>query len=182
MKIAISELKNLMANDKHLLLVDVRTREEYDAGHIPGAGCMPVEDIVDCLYDEALAERGLDDVAHGQGMEMADDASVIVLYSGTGKRSAQAVEHMEALAYVNVYDAGGLDEWPYDLVTTAQEVDPNHIAQGGQPASGQVVGQNASDAETSGDGGDACGCGHDHADGHHHDHGHGDGCGCGNHA
>lgn len=119
----IVEVQEMLENDPHMLLVDVRTREEYDAGHIPGAGCMPVEEITDCLYDEALAERGLDAIAQNRGMEMADDASVIVLYCRTGARSVQAVQYMEALGYENVYDAGGIMDWPYEVVATEQ----NHI-------------------------------------------------------
>ena len=90
-------------------------------GIFPVPGCMPAEDMLDCLYDEALGERGLDAIANMRGMELSDDASVILLYSDNGERSAQATEHMEAIGYVNVYDAGGLAEWPYDVVTTDEE-------------------------------------------------------------
>lgn len=121
MKLDAAEVWEMLANDPHMLLVDVRTKEEYDAGHIPGAGWMAVEDICDCLFDEALAERGLDAVANARGMELSDDASAIVLYCVDGSRSLQAVQHMEAIGYVNVYDAGGLAEWPYDVVSSDEE-------------------------------------------------------------
>lgn len=105
MELDHAELQEMLANDPYMLLVDVRDEEEFDAGHIPGAGNMPVDDIVDCLFDEALGERGLDAIANGKGMELSDDASVIVLYSNAGERSARACEHMESLGYVNVYNA-----------------------------------------------------------------------------
>ena len=79
MELDHAELQEMLANDPYMLLVDVRDEEEFDAGHIPGAGNMPVDDIVDCLFDEALGERGLDAIANGKGMELSDDASVIVL-------------------------------------------------------------------------------------------------------
>ena len=110
MKLDTAEVQEIIANDPHMLLVDVRRKEEFDAGHIPGAGCMPAEEMLDCLYDEALGERGLDAIANMRGMELSDDASVIVLYSTHGERSAQVLQHMEAIGYVNVYDAGALDE------------------------------------------------------------------------
>lgn len=170
MKLDAATVQEMLANDPYMLLVDVRTREEFDAGHIRGAGCMPVEEITDCLYDEALGERGLDLLANARGMELSDDASVIVLYCQTGARSAVALQHMEAIGYVNVYDACGLDEWPFDIVTTAEEV----------AAGGTIL---SAEADAS------CDCGHDHvhegAHGHAHehgaDHGHEDGhsCGCG---
>lgn len=150
MKLDVAEVQEIIANDPHMLLVDVRSKEEYDAGHIPGAGCMPVEDICDCLYDEALGERGLDALANARGMELSDDASVIVLYCADGSRSAQAVQHLEAIGYVNVYDAGGLAEWPYDVVTTDEE----RAVAAALAASGNVAQE---DASVSG-----CGCTHDH--------------------
>ena len=69
-----------------------------------------------------------------------------MLYSGHGERSAQVLQHMEAIGYVNVYDAGALDEWPYDVVTTAEE----------QAVAAALA---ASDVVAHGGG---CGCGHDH--------------------
>lgn len=161
MDLTAADIQEIIENDPHMLLVDVRSKEEFDAGHIPGAGCMPAEEMCDCLYDEALGERGLDAIANMRGMELSDDASVIVLYSGRGERSAQALQHMEAIGYVNVYDAGGLEEWPYDVVTTAEE----------QAVAAALA---ASDAVAA-DG--ACGCGHDHGHVAHdcacgHDHGH----------
>lgn len=158
MKLDAAEVQEMIANDPHMLLVDVRSKEEYDAGHIPGAGCMAAEDICDCLYDEALGERGLDAIANVRGMELSDDASAIVLYCDNGDRSARATEHMEAIGYVNVYDAGGLAEWPYDVVTTDEE----RAVAAALAASGNVAQENASAS---------CGCGHDH--------GHGNSCGCG---
>ena len=41
MKLDTAEVQEIIANDPHMLLVDVRGKEEFDAGHIPGAGCMP---------------------------------------------------------------------------------------------------------------------------------------------
>ncbi len=173
MKIDIADVQEMLENDPHMLLVDVRSQEEFDAGHIPGAGCMPVETITDCLYDEALSERGLDAIAQARGMEMADDASVIVLYCRSGARSAAAAQYMEAIGYVNVYDAGGIMEWPYEVVTTEEEqMVASAIAASGVAA----VGETPQDEH-----GHDCGCGHDHAHAHVHarHHEHGEGCGCG---
>ena len=66
MELDHAELQEMLANDPYMLLIDVRDEEEFDAGHIPGAGNMSVDDIVDCLFDEALGERGLDAIANGR--------------------------------------------------------------------------------------------------------------------
>ena len=165
MELDHAELQEMLANDPYMLLVDVRDEDEFDAGHIPGAGNMSVDDIVDCLFDEALGERGLDAIANGKGMELSDDASVIVLYSNAGERSARACEHMESLGYVNVYNAPGLSSWPYEVVTTAEEAAvAAALAQNGVVAT-QEVGRSHD-----------CGCGHDHHGEHGHEYGHD--CGC----
>lgn len=164
MELDHAELQEMIANDPYMLLVDVRDEEEFDAGHIPGAGNMPVDDITDCLFDEALSERGLDAIANGKGMELADDASVIVLYSSAGERSARACEHMESLGYVNVYSAPGISSWPYEVVTTKEEA-----AVAAALAQNDAVAVAGEPAVQSG-----CGCGHAHA----HAHAHGGDCDC----
>ena len=160
MKISMADVQEIIANDPHALLVDVRSHEEYDAGHIPGAGCMPLQEITDCLFDEALCERGLDAIANARGMEMADDASVILLYCRSGSRSSMALQHMEAIGYVNAYNVGGVIDWPYDLVTTADD------------KTAVTVGILEDECEC------GCGCEHGHDNEHTHNHNHGE-CGCG---
>ena len=76
----------------------------------------------------------------------------------TGIASARATEHMEAIGYVNVYDAGGLAEWPYDVVTTDEE----RAVAAALAASGNVVRENASllaAAAMNNGHGNSCGCG-----------------------
>lgn len=150
MNLDYAELKEMLENDPYMLLVDVREPEEFDEGHIPGAGNMPLGDILDSLYDEALGERGLDAIANAKGMELSDDASVIVLYCRSGRRSQQAVEHMEALGYVNVYNGGGIEGWPYEVVSTAEEA-----AVAAALANNAAVAQEAPASEP-------CSCGHNH--------------------
>ncbi|WP_350454296.1 rhodanese-like domain-containing protein [Slackia heliotrinireducens] len=139
MQISMADVEDLLNGDPHFILVDVRSREDFATGHIPSAGCMPVDEICDCLYDEALSERGLDAIANLKGMELADDASAIVLYGSDGEDSSKACIHMEAIGYANVYDAGSINDWGADLeVSPAPEHRHDH-----------------------GDGCD-CGCGHHH--------------------
>ena len=77
---------------------------------------MPVEDICDCLYDEARSpSAGSTPSRMSAAWSFPDDASVIVLYCADGSRSCQAVQHMEAIGYVNVI--GGIIDWSYEVVT-----------------------------------------------------------------
>lgn len=82
-----------------LLLLDVRTQEEYDGGHIPGAVCLPNEEIT---ADMPIA---------------FDKSAEILVYCRSGRRSAEAAEKLKKMGYTNVSDIGGLQDWPYETTT-----------------------------------------------------------------
>ena len=84
-----------------LTLLDVRTREEFAAGHIPGAVCLPVEEL--------SAESA------GKVLPQADGE--ILVYCRSGRRSARAAKALAALGYTRVYDFGGILSWPYETTT-----------------------------------------------------------------
>jgi phage shock protein E len=89
--ITADEYNASMIDQEHLL-VDVRTPEEYAAGHIPGAVNIPLQ---------SLSER-MDEISGDQP---------VVLYCQSGNRSAQAVELLDAAGYTNLYDLGGIRDW-----------------------------------------------------------------------
>ena len=82
-KISAEEAYEMMVSQE-VVVVDVRTREEYDGGHIENAVLVPNESI---------------------GSEMP-----------SGRRSKDAAQKLLALWYQNVYDFGGVIDWPYELV------------------------------------------------------------------
>ena len=102
-KITAKEAKAMM--DKGgVTIVDVRTLDEYNAGHIPGA----ILGTVQTLEDTAPTL-------------LKDKDAVILVYCRTGIRSANAAKLLLKLGYNNVYDiAGGITQWPYE-VTKAQK-------------------------------------------------------------
>lgn len=67
------------------LVVDVRTPQEYESGHIPDAINAPVENI-----QEAAATW--------------DKSRAIVVYCATGARSANAAAYLAAQGFKKVYD------------------------------------------------------------------------------
>ena len=81
-----------------VLLYDVRTAEEYAAGHIPGAIHIPYDVI-------------------GEEIQIEDKEAVIVVYCRTGNRSGQAKSILEGLGYTQVNDFGGINKWRGALVT-----------------------------------------------------------------
>ncbi len=96
--IAYAELSRLLAAPKNdVLLVDVRTPEEFRQGRIGGAVLFP--------YDEI--ERRKAEFAALAGR--ADRP--IVVYCRSGRRSAVAARTLADLGYTNVADFGGIGTW-----------------------------------------------------------------------
>ena len=98
-KITAEEAKQMM-DEGGVTVVDVRTEAEYKEGHIPGAVLVPNETI-GSEPPEALPE--LD--------------AVLLVHCRTGVRSTQAADKLVGMGYTQVYDFGGIRDWPYDIVT-----------------------------------------------------------------
>lgn len=84
--------------------VDVRTQEEYDEAHIPGAWLMPLDEIT----------AGSEDLPEEKDLEM-------YVYCRSGVRSREASQKLIELGYTQVYDMGGIVDWPYETVSTEDE-------------------------------------------------------------
>jgi rhodanese-related sulfurtransferase len=82
----------LQAGDDFILL-DVRTPEEWDQGHIEGATLLPLQEL------ETRAAS-----------EMPKDAEIVV-YCRSGNRSAQAAEYLAGAGYTHISDMGGIQDW-----------------------------------------------------------------------
>lgn len=92
--------KEMMKADDGLVVVDVRTQEEFDGGHIPGAICIPNESIVDA-----------------QPAELPDLDQTILVYCRSGRRSKEAAQKLADMGYTNVYEFGGIIDWTGEVVT-----------------------------------------------------------------
>lgn len=99
-KITPEAYKKMLDDGDAVVLVDVRTAEEYAAERLEGAVNIPVETIGD-VGPEQLPDRD----------------AVIVLYCRSGNRTVTAAEKLLELGYKNVYDMGGIIDWPYETVT-----------------------------------------------------------------
>jgi len=76
------------------LLVDVRTPEEYSAGHIDGAVNIPVAEL-----EARLGELG-------------EKQRSVVVYCRSGARSARARTLLEARGFTSVVNLGAMSRWP----------------------------------------------------------------------
>lgn len=93
------EAKNMM-DMQEVIILDVREQDEFDAGHIPGAVLLPVGTITKDTAAAVIPE--LD--------------SVVLVYCRSGNRSKTASEAIAALGYTKVYEFGGINTWPYEVV------------------------------------------------------------------
>lgn len=77
------------------VLVDVRTKSEYNSGHIDGAKLLPVDSINASNAKEVIASKD----------------TVVIVYCRSGARSASAAKLLEELGYTNVYNLGAMSNW-----------------------------------------------------------------------
>lgn len=103
-KINAEEAKR-MIDEGDVTIVDVRTPGEYAERHLENALNVPNEEIAD-TPPEKLADK---------------DARLIV-YCRTGVRSKQASDKLVAMGYTNVFDMGGINDWPYETINEKGDV------------------------------------------------------------
>lgn len=87
------DLTRLLADGSaKVLLLDVRTQEEFNQGHIAGAVLNPF-DALETMFKEQ------------------DKSRPIVLYCRSGNRSSIALRTLSGMGYTNVSDFGGINRW-----------------------------------------------------------------------
>jgi rhodanese-related sulfurtransferase len=98
-KISHEEAKQLMDSKEPYVLLDVRSDSEFMESHIYGAILLP---------DNEIKERAEAD--------LPDKNALILIYCGSGLRSAKAANELVKMGYTNVFDFGGIYGWPYETV------------------------------------------------------------------
>ena len=88
------ETISMMEENSDYVILDVRTQEEYDEGHIPDAICIPNETI-----------------GGKQPEELRDLDQMIFVYCRSGRRSKEASQKLVDMGYTRVYEFGGIDTW-----------------------------------------------------------------------
>jgi rhodanese-related sulfurtransferase len=98
-KISAEEARKMMSELPDHVLLDVRTDAEYREKRIAGAILIP---------DYAIQGRA--------EKELPEKNKVILVYCRSGGRSANAARALASMGYVNVYDFGGIIQWPYETI------------------------------------------------------------------
>ena len=99
-RIAPAKAKELLAANQSAILLDVRTNDEFAAGHIAGAILLPYDEITATTAAKAIPAKN----------------RPVVVYCRSGRRSAIAAAALVKLGYAKVFDLGGIIDWPYETV------------------------------------------------------------------
>lgn len=98
-QITPAEAKALMDSEIDYVILDVRTEEEFVAGHIAGAILIP---------DYEIGEKA--------ESVLTDKEQLILVYCRSGNRSKNAASELAALGYTNINEFGGINDWEYSIV------------------------------------------------------------------
>ncbi len=85
--------KAIMLDDS-ITVIDVRSSDEYNSGHIPKAINIPLDDI--------------------DSINLEKDTTIYV-YCASGNRSKEASQKLVDLGYKAVYNIGGLNDYNHEL-------------------------------------------------------------------
>jgi rhodanese-related sulfurtransferase len=97
--VSAEEANKLISENKDFIILDVRTKEEYDSGHIPGAKLVPVQ-ILPMKLNELSGYKD----------------KPILVYCASGGRSPRAVETLADDDFQNIYHLSrGISSWRYNL-------------------------------------------------------------------
>ena len=87
-----ADTASVAAVDEPTLIIDVRTAEEFAAGHFPGAINIPHEDIVQGIKEPNVGKD-----------------QTVLLYCRSGNRSGQAEARLQSAGFSGAKNVGGLN-------------------------------------------------------------------------
>ena len=102
--VSMDDIEQIMRQNSGYIILDVRTIEEFNEGHIPNAICIPNEII------------GQEDIT-----ELPDKEQLILVYCRSGRRSKEADEKLKNLGYTNIIEFGGIIDWKGDIAIEIDE-------------------------------------------------------------
>ena len=95
--ISPSEAKERLSANKNIILLDVRTPEEYREIRIPHSISLPLNEL----------KSGITKFAKNKDDE-------IIVYCLSGMRASQACSQLASMGYTNVSNMGGIKSWRYE--------------------------------------------------------------------
>lgn len=97
--ISPSEVQDLISTATPMIIIDVRTPREYSQGRIPTSINIPLNILKSEVQNKNIPKT-----------------TKIIVYCQRGTRSLEAAKILDALGYTDVYNLGGIESWPYEIV------------------------------------------------------------------
>ena len=97
--VSMDEIVQIMNENSNYIILDVRSMQEYNEGHIPNAICIPNETISEDIINK-----------------LPNKEQLILIYCRSGNRSKQAAQKLKNLGYTNLIEFGGIIDWAGDVV------------------------------------------------------------------
>ncbi len=97
-QVDMEEAEKIMKEEKDYIILDARTPEEYEDGHIPHAINIP---------NETISTKAIP--------ELPDKNQLILVYCRSGNRSKQAAGKLSKLGYSNIVEFGGIIDWDGEI-------------------------------------------------------------------
>lgn len=91
----MDQVKEDLMHQKDVLLLDVRTKEEFCEGHLKGAVNIPLDDLNEIKINK--------------------DQTLYVMCR-SGQRSASAIRRLSAMGYHKLYNIGGIIHWNGEVI------------------------------------------------------------------
>jgi len=96
--LSAKEAKKRIDSESNIVVLDVRTKEEFNAEHIPLALNIPLNIVCDKVQ------------------ELYEKDTILFIYCRSGVRSKVATSQLALMGYNNVFDFGGIIDWPFEKV------------------------------------------------------------------
>lgn len=97
--ISPSEVQDLISTATPMIIIDVRTPQEYSQGRIPTSINIPLNILKSKVQKKNIPKT-----------------TKIIVYCQRGTRSLEAAKILDDLGYTDVYNLGGIESWPYEIV------------------------------------------------------------------
>lgn len=91
------EAKERLSTGQNIVLLDVRTPEEYREVHIPKSKSVPLNQLKSKITKT-----------------VSDKNAEIIVYCLSGMRAASACSELARMGYTNVSNMGGIQSWEYE--------------------------------------------------------------------